>query len=66
MKEQRIYIVHMECLKEEEDINTWPNEKFIHAAEKRGTVYSVKGFERAWNNGEVDYCDFTYMRILEV
>jgi hypothetical protein len=56
----------MECLKEEEDINTWANEKFIHEAEKRGTVYSIKGFERAWNNGEVDYCDFTYMRILEV
>lgn len=66
MKEQRIYIVHMECLKEEENINTWTNEKFIHEAEKRGTAYSIKEFELAWNNWEVDYCGFTYMRILEV
>lgn len=64
MKEKRVYIV---CSESE----TWEsatNEEFITRAEEDGTVWSLKGFQEAWNNASfsVPDADYSYMRIIDV
>lgn len=41
----------------------WGNEKFIQEAEIQGGVYTLKGFEEAFNNQEVS-ADIDFIRIL--
>lgn len=67
MKETRIYIVNMDGMNENESIEQLTNEQFVERAERRGSVYSLKGFERAWNEGVyMDTPDYSYIRVLEV
>lgn len=42
------------------------DERFIQEAENQGLVYSLKGFEDQWRKGNIGYCDFSCLRILEV
>lgn len=65
MKEIRVYVV-----------NVWDSENYFHnayvsderfmeIAEKQGSVYSLKGFEIAYNTENIDSSS-TYIRFIEV
>lgn len=66
MKETRIYIVNVDDIDDNESVEQLTDEQFIEKAEKRGTIYSLKGFEKAWNEGiYMDTPNYSYIRILE-
>ena len=52
MKELRIYVVNVDTLEEQTGLIT--DDVFIELAEKQGTVYSLKGFELAFNYQELN------------
>lgn len=52
MKELRVYVVNP-CGHSRSDIKKLSIEEFAEIAENQGTVYSVKGFEKAVNSGEL-------------
>jgi hypothetical protein len=67
MKEYRVYMVDLYFMDESlEDVENWNDERFIQEAENQGLVYSLKGFEDQWRKGNIGYCDFSCLRILEV
>jgi len=49
-KEKRIYLVDDYNYEFETSPFNWDDEKFISEAEIQGNVYSLEGFEKAWNN----------------
>lgn len=67
MKEKRYYLVSIESLADlvetQEDFDAIPNEKFMAMAEKQGTVYSEKGFVKAFNMDEI-YSPTMLLKIL--
>ena len=52
MKELRVYVVDVDIL--EEQTCSITDDVFIELAEKQGTVYSLKGFELAFNYQELN------------
>lgn len=52
MKELRVYVVDIDIVEEQTGLIT--NEIFMDLAEKQGTVYSLKGFELAFNYQELN------------
>lgn len=52
MKELRVYAVDVDIL--ENYTNLITDDVFIELAEKQGTVYSLKGFELAFNYQELN------------
>ena len=52
MKELRVYVVDINTVEEQIDLVT--DEVFMELAEQRGTVYSLKGFELAFNYEELN------------
>lgn len=52
MKELRVYAVDVDIL--EEQTCSITDDVFIELAEKQGTVYSLKGFELAFNYQELN------------
>lgn len=49
-KEKRIYLVDDYNYEFETSPFNWDDEKFISEAEIQGNVYSLEGFEKAWND----------------
>lgn len=47
MKETRVYLVNVE--KTHYDVTKMNNEDFMTEAERQGSVYSLKGFEKDFN-----------------
>lgn len=52
MKELRVYAVDIDTIEEQTCLVT--DEIFMQLAEERGTVYSLKGFELAFNYEELN------------
>jgi len=52
MKELRVYVVDIDTVEEQTGLVT--DEVFMQLAEQRGTVYSLKGFELAFNYEELN------------
>ena len=52
MKELRVYVVDINTVEEQTDLVT--DEVFMELAEQRGTVYSIEGFELAFNYEELN------------
>lgn len=52
--ELKVYVLPSET--DEEKVLT--DEEFMEKAEEAGSVYSLEGFEEAFNNGEVSGRDF--------
>lgn len=64
MKEIRVYVLDIYLIEEENAIN-YTDEQFMEQAENNGTVFSLKGFEKAFNNEEVN-TNIDYIRFIEV
>ena len=65
MKEIRVYVVNCGLYDGEEFISEMTNEQFMAIAEEQGGVYSLKGFERDYNDEYIGSA-FTFIRFIEV
>lgn len=65
MKEIRVYAVNCYLYDGEECIPEMTNEQFMAIAEDQGTVYSLAGFELAFNNERISEAN-SFIRILNV
>lgn len=63
-KEIRIYIVDVNMYEFDTSPATWSDEKFISEAEIQGNVYTLKSFEKNWNNENVVFDSF--IRFIEI
>lgn len=52
-KETRVYKINIFDFEYDDSPTQWSNEKFIREAEIQGGVYTLKGFEEAFNSEEV-------------
>jgi len=50
---------------EEDLLSELDNEQFANEAERQGLVWSLKGFQEAFNIGEVDSNNCLYIRFIE-
>ena len=71
MKEVRVYAVNIheigEDAKDSIDVvgwDTFPDWEFIEMAEKQGNVWTLSGFQKAFNYEEVN-TDMFYIRIID-
>ena len=64
MKEMRVYVIDTYLIEEENAINYTDND-FIEVAERLGTVFTLKGFENAFNSEELN-THVDYIRFIEV
>ena len=65
MKEIRVYVVNCDLYDGEEYIPEMTNEQFMVIAEDQGGVYSLKGFERDYNEEYIGSAS-TFIRFIEV
>ena len=61
-KEIKVYLIDIDNYEFEEVPTVWKDEKFISEAEIQGNVFSLKGFQEAFNNEELNLQ--SYIRIL--
>lgn len=61
-KEIRVYLIDIDNYEFEEVPTVWKDEKFISEAEIQGNVFSLNGFQEAFNNEELNL--ESYIRIL--
>ena len=59
MKEMRVYVLDVSLM------GNYTDEEFIEKAENYGSVYTLKGFENAFNNEELSTV-VDYIRFIEV
>ena len=62
-KEIRIYKINTFDLEYDASPSQWSDEEFIREAEIQGGVYTLKGFEEAFNREEVS-AEIDFIRIL--
>lgn len=62
-KEIRVYKINTWDLEDDTSPTQWSDEKFIQEAEIQGGVYTLKGFEEAFNREEVS-TEIDFIRIL--
>lgn len=60
VKETRVYAIDFSNFDEDENVNSLSDEKFMDKAEEYGHVYTLKGFQQAVNNDEIN---MTYLAI---
>ena len=67
MKEVKVYLINLDdCrVKDMDNILELTDEEFMFEAEEQGKVYSLKGFQKAFNLEEVNITT-DQMRIIEV
>lgn len=64
MKEIRVYVVDVHS-DTDELIPLLSDEEFMNVAEHNGTVYTLQGFQYAFNNNEIN-SSAEFIRIIEV
>ena len=64
MKEFRVYVVDVHS-DTDELIPLLSDEEFMNVAERNGTVYTLKGFQHAFNNDLINSSE-EFIRIIEV
>ena len=52
MKEIKVYLVDLTKIEYNTSPRYWDDEQFITVAEEQGSVYSLEGFQNAYNNDE--------------
>lgn len=52
--ETKVYVVNTNDYEFDDSPRTWDDEKFMTEAEKQGSVYSLKGFQEAFNDEEIN------------
>ncbi len=65
MKEIRVYCIDCEACEDERDFRTISNDDFIELAEQDGNIYTLDGFQHAFNQEEINSC-VDYIRFIEV
>ena len=63
-KEIRVYVVDVTMQEFDTSPTKWSDEEFISEAEKQGNVYTLKSFEKDWNNENIIFD--TFIRFIEV
>lgn len=66
MKELRVYIINIEKLDEMLGADDLSDNEFMDIAEQQGTVYTLKGFQNAFNQMDEINTSNQYLRIIEV
>jgi hypothetical protein len=64
VKEFRVYVVDTDNQFSELSVKEMTNEQFTAEAEMLGTVYTFEGFEKAFNNGEIQ-SDTDYIKLIQ-
>jgi hypothetical protein len=66
-KEMRVYVVntHDERVEDIEDFHGLTDEEFMFEAEEQGRVYTIEGFQKAFNGSEVN-TETDFIRFIEV
>jgi hypothetical protein len=66
-KEIRVYVInsHDERVEDINNINDLTDEEFIFEAEEQGRVYTVNGFQEAFNGEEIN-SEIDFIRFIEV
>lgn len=64
MKEFRVYVVDVHS-DTDELIPLLSDQEFMNVAEDNGTVYTLQGFQHAFNNDEINSSE-EFIRIIEV
>lgn len=64
MKEFRVYVVDVHS-DTDELIPLLSDQEFMNVAEDNGTVYTLQGFQQAFNNDEINSSE-EFIRIIEV
>jgi len=62
-KEIKVYTIDIDELDDVGIPSDWSNEKFMYYAEKYGDVYTLKEFEIAFNNGDINEIN-TYIKLI--
>ena len=68
-KEIRVYIVDVDIYKFDTSPTTWSDEKFISEAEIQGNVFTLKSFEKEWNEQFIfsEHISFdSHIRFIEI
>ena len=65
MKETRVYVINVDSIDEDIKLNQISDEQFMDISERQGIVFTLKGFENAFNNINVS-TDTDYIRFIEV
>lgn len=63
MENLRVYVIILENYKGNWFIQQLSTDEFIAEAERQGNVYSILGFQEAFNNDEINMDD-SFIRIL--
>ncbi len=66
-QETRVYLINLNGDTSDIGIGDWNNvsdEVWMNLSEENGTVYSLEGFQRAFNNEEIPYD--TYLRFITI
>ena len=63
MEEIRVYLVDFYNYNLGDGVYDWDDERFISEAEKQGTVYTIVGFQYAYNEGDING-ENSYIRII--
>ncbi len=66
-QETRVYVIDLNNDKSEVEIGNWnnlTNEQWIDLSERQGYVFSLDGFQKAFNNEEIPYD--TYIRFITI
>jgi hypothetical protein len=66
-QETRVYVIDLNNDTSEVEIGNWnnlTNEQWIDLSERQGYVFSLDGFQKAFNNEEISYD--TYIRFITI
>jgi hypothetical protein len=66
-QETRVYVIDLNNDTSEVEIGNWnnlTNEQWIDLSERQGYVFSLDGFQKAFNNEEIPYD--TYIRFITI
>jgi hypothetical protein len=66
-QETRVYVIDLNNDTSEVEIGNWnnlTNEQWIDLSERQGYVFSLEGFQKAFNNEEIPYD--TYIRFITI
>ena len=63
MKEIRVYLVDIYNFEFDDSPKDWNNEKFMTESEIQGNIYTLEGFQDAYNDGDING-ENSYIRII--
>ena len=62
----RVYVINLDKLDDVKGSDDYSNEEFMDIAEEQGTVYTLKGFQNAFNYEESISPFNCYLRFIDI